>query len=327
MGEFHRSVLLKEVCEALRPALTPAQASDDRGPLRYVDLTTGGAGHAHAIATRFSPDEMWLFDRDLEALAEAKRRLARLKCELHFIHAPFSEAPARLAEAGVDEVHAILADLGVSSHQLDAGRRGFSFRADAPLDMRMDPSRGRSATELIAASSVAKLAQILRRYGEEPDAGRIARAIAESPPTTTAQLAKLVRDAMSNRQLRKLGLRIDPATRTFQALRIAVNDELGELEGLLEFGPGLLAQGGRLALVSFHSLEDRRIKQSFRARSKATEPPPGIPIRAADIERAEFTCPRSFAKGATASPEELGANPRSRSARLRVLERALPQEK
>jgi 16S rRNA (cytosine1402-N4)-methyltransferase len=318
VGNFHKSVLLEEVCEALEPALT---RGDGDAPVRYVDLTTGGAGHAHAIATRFAPDEMWLFDRDLEALAEAKSRLAGVDPELHFVHAPFSEAAQHLAEAGIDQVNGILADLGVSSHQLDAGRRGFSFRADAPLDMRMDPSRGQSAAEFIVSHSEAELVTVLRRYGEEPDAKRIARAIKEAEPTRTGELANLVRDAMSARQRRKLGLRIDPATRTFQALRIAVNDELGELERLLDFGPKLLAEGGRLALISFHSLEDRAIKQSFRKLSSAPQPPPGLPVRAEDIGQAPFVCPRAFAKGRTATDEELDDNPRSRSARLRVLER------
>jgi 16S rRNA (cytosine1402-N4)-methyltransferase len=311
-------VLLEEVCEALEPALARGEGD---GPTRYVDLTTGGAGHAHAVATRFAPDEMWLFDRDLEALAEAKSRLEGVEPELHFVHAPFSEAAERLADVGVQAVNAVLADLGVSSHQLDAGRRGFSFRADAPLDMRMDPSRGRSAAEFIADSNEADLTHILRRYGEEPDAKRIARAIVEAQPTRTSELALLVRDAMSARQRRKLGLRIDPATRTFQALRIAVNDELGELERLLDFGPELLAPGGRLALISFHSLEDRAIKQSFRRLSTAPQPPPGLPVLAEDIGEAPYACPRPFAKGRTSSPSELDDNPRSRSARLRVLER------
>ena len=165
-------MLLEEVCEALEPALTRGDGvRSSQEPVRYVDLTTGGAGHAHAVATRFAPDEMWLFDRDLEALAEAKSRLTGVVPELHFIHAPFSEAAQRLADAGVAWVHGILADLGVSSHQLDAGRRGFSFRADAPLDMRMDPSRGQSASEFIATHTEADIAQVLRRYGEEPNRG------------------------------------------------------------------------------------------------------------------------------------------------------------
>jgi 16S rRNA (cytosine1402-N4)-methyltransferase len=324
MAEFHRSVLLEEVCQALEPALArPPRGEGGEGgaPIRYVDLTTGGAGHAHAVASRFAPDEMWLFDRDLEALAEAKVRLADTAPTLHFIHAPFSEAATHLEAAGIREVQGILADLGVSSHQLDAGRRGFSFRADAPLDMRMDPSRGQSAAELIADSSAEQLARLLRNYGEEADAGRIARAIVDSGPKTTGELAQIVRDAMSARQRRKLGLRIDPATKTFQALRIAVNDELGELERLLQDGPSLLAPGGRLALISFHSLEDRRIKQCFRKLSRAPEPPPGLPVRAEDIAKPDFVSPRQFAKGSTAGPEELEANPRARSARLRVLER------
>lgn len=326
-AEYHRSVLLDEVCEALAPAFARDGVDRDPSvPLRYVDLTTGGGGHARAVAERLRPDEMWLFDRDPEALAEAERALDQMegpRPKIHRIHAPLSEAPARLDAAGVTEVHGVLADLGVSSHQLDEASRGFSFRGDGPLDMRMDPTQGETAAELIARSSADALAKILRDFGEEPDARRIAQALVEAKPTRTLEAARVVADAMSHRQLRNLGRRIDPATRTFQALRIAVNGELDQLDALLRDGPTLLAPGGRLAIISFHSLEDRRVKQVMRRLSRPPTLPVDLPIQNDDIEPAPFSVPRGWNRGATAGEEELAANPRSRSARLRVLERSL----
>lgn len=320
--QFHRPVLVREVCEALLPALVEADA-----PV-FVDATCGGAGHtlavveAYAAARPHGPGLRALaLDRDAEALAEARRRLP---AEVELVHSSFGRLSEVLDAAGVTSATAILADLGVSSHQLDTGARGFSFQADAPLDMRMDPSRGATAAELLASMSAGELAQVLREYGEEPDAGRIATAIVAAKPTTTGMLARVVAAAMSAPQRRKLGLRIHPATRTFQALRIRVNDELGELDALLAAAPERLQVGGRLGIITFHSLEDRATKQRFNALTRAEQPPPGLPIAARDLPRPRFAIPAGYRQGVTPSPAEVEANPRSRSSRLRVVERATP---
>ena len=234
------------------------------------------------------------------------------------------ELDALLADAHVPAATAILADLGVSSHQLDTGARGFSFQADAPLDMRMDPTRGVPLSAALADLDLATLTKILRELGEEPDAARIARGILAAKPQTTRALADVVRASMSAPRLRQLGLRINPATRTFQALRIYLNHELDELDQLLRDAPERLAVGGRLGIITFHSLEDRRVKQAFARLSRAASPPHGVPILAADLPRARFAIPDDFRHGVTPDEAELAANPRSRSSRLRVLERVLP---
>ncbi|WAS92059.1 16S rRNA (cytosine(1402)-N(4))-methyltransferase RsmH [Nannocystis punicea] len=321
-SEFHRPVLVREVCEALVPALVRAEA-----PV-FVDATCGGAGHTLAVLAAYAdarPEGPGLraiaLDRDEEALAEARQRLP---AEVELVHSSFGRLPEVLDAAGVTAATAILADLGVSSHQLDTGARGFSFQVDAPLDMRMDPSRGVPASQLLADISVAELTQVLRDYGEESDAARIATAIVAVRPTTTGVLAKVVAAAMSAPQRRKLGLRIHPATRTFQALRIRVNDELGELDRLLSAAPERLQVGGRLGIITFHSLEDRATKQRFTALTRAEQPPPGLPIAARDLPRPRFVVPAGWRQGAAPGDAEVAANPRSRSSRLRVLERALP---
>ncbi|MCY1055033.1 16S rRNA (cytosine(1402)-N(4))-methyltransferase RsmH [Nannocystis sp. SCPEA4] len=321
-SEFHRPVLVREVCEALVPALVLAEA-----PV-FVDCTCGGAGHTLAVLEAYAaarPDGPKLraiaFDRDAEALAEARTRLPG---DVELVHSSFGRLPEVLDELGVAAATAILADLGVSSHQLDTGARGFSFQVDAPLDMRMDPSRGAPASQLLAEIGAGELTQVLRDYGEEPDAGRIAAAIVAARPTTTGMLARVVAAAMSAPQRRKLGLRIHPATRTFQALRIRVNDELGELERLLSAAPERLQVGGRLGIITFHSLEDRATKQSFTALTRAEQPPPGLPIAARDLPRPRFVVPAGYRQGAAPGDAEIAANPRSRSSRLRVVERALP---
>lgn len=309
-------VLEREVCRALGPALTAP-------PGILVDATCGLAGHLIALLAASPSARAFAFDRDPQAAAIARTRLeaAGHGAAVTFVHAPFSTLTAALGEHGVAEVSAIVADLGVSSLQLDRGARGFSWRVDAPLDMRMDPERGPSAADVLARIEVGELARILRELGEEPDAGRIAKAITIARPTTTTALAEVVAAAMSAPQRRKLGLRIHPATRTFQALRLYVNDELGELDRLLAQAPALLAVGGRLAIISFHSLEDRRVKQRFAELSRPPAVPAGLPLRADELPRAKFALPPEFAKGVTATPDELGTNPRARSARLRVLER------
>lgn len=316
MGEGHISVLPREVCDALAPGF-PAADQAPRGV--YVDATCGAGGHIEAVLERFAPAQVVAIDRDVTALERAQARLSAARTPILFVHAPFSALGPTLQERGI-KADGILADLGVSSMQLDQVERGFSFRGDAPLDMRMNADDPKTAADLIAELDVPALIRILREYGEEQDAPRIARAIIDAKPTTTGALAQIVADAMSHKQRRKLGLRIHPATRTFQALRIHLNDELGELDTLLREGPEALTIGGRLAIITFHSLEDRRVKQAFRRRSAPKDLPAGLPVPESE-RQAPFSQPRPFAKGVVAQPDEVDANPRARSARLRVLER------
>jgi len=313
----HIPVLVREVCRALVPALASGGI--------LVDATCGLGGHLLALLEAARPARAFAFDRDADARAVAKERIAAAGRgdEVTQVEAPFSTIAEQLGHAGVTRVAGILADLGVSSLQLDRGERGFSWRVDAPLDMRMDPSEGRSAAEVIATIDASSLARILRDLGDESDADRIARAIVAARPTRTQELAEIVAAAMSAPQRRKLGLRIHPATRTFQALRLHVNDELGELDRLLANAPPLLEVGGRLAIISFHSLEDRRVKQAFARLAQPPRVPALVPLRADELPRAKFALPPEFAKGVVAADDELAENPRARSARLRVLERTL----
>ena len=322
--EFHESVLAEPVAAALAPAI-------DAGPDSVlVDATCGAGGHTAAVLGRCRPTRAVLFDRDPAALAFARERLGGLqeqqaqdeRCTLNFCHAPFSSLRETLDGLGVTEVAALIADLGVSSHQFDAGERGFSFRVDAPLDMRMDPTQGQTAAEVLATIDEAGLTEALRRYGEEPEARRIAAAIVRARPRTTGALATVVEEAMSGRARRLLGKRIHPATRTFQALRILVNGELEELEVLLRDGPERLRIGGRMAVISFHSLEDRRVKQRFAALSRPPHVPHDLPLTRDELPQARFVlAPELPRRGVQADEAELARNPRSRSARLRVLER------
>ncbi len=323
---YHQPVLVQEVCATLLPPLLHARA-----PV-FVDCTTGGAGHTsalmHAVAAQRPPDAIPPrfigLDRDPAALAFARARLETNPFPIELIHAPFSELARVLDAAGAPQVTAILADLGVSSHQLDTADRGFSFQADAPLDMRMDPTRGPTLAERLTDLDAGTLTRILRDYGEEPDAARIARGIVAARPQTTRELGDVVRASMSGPRLRQIGLRIHPATRTFQALRIFLNGELDELDALLTAGPAHLAVGGRVGIISFHSLEDRRVKQRFAQLARVEAPPAGIPILAADLPRPDFAVPDGLRHGLTPSEAELADNPRSRSSRLRVLERVQP---
>lgn len=315
MGDdAHIPVLEQEVCEAVAPALEHAESI-------FVDATCGLGGHTSAILRRSRPARALVFDRDPHALERARQRLDGAPCAVEYVAAPFSTMAEMLDERGVGQVSAILADLGVSSLQLDTPERGFSWRKDAELDMRMDPTRGEPAVDLIARADVVELTRILKHYGEEPDARRIASAIVSRRPRRTLELARVVEEAMSAPARRKLGLRIHPATRTFQAIRIAVNGELDELEQLLRDAPERLSKGGRLAIISFHSLEDRRVKQTFRKLSQRHALPSALPIRADEEPLADFRVPPPYTKGVLPGDEETQRNPRSRSARLRVLER------
>lgn len=316
MSAFHTPVLVDQVASALVPGLV--RAGRERVAV-FVDVTCGGAGHTMAVMEAARPGVVVALDRDPAALEEARSRLepaaARLGVRLHLVRSRFSEVRQVLADAGIHQVTALLADLGVSSHQLDTRGRGFSLRGDAPLDMRMGPD-GVTAAELLASLDEAALTDVLRRYGEEPNARRIARAILTARPTTTAALTAAVCSVTGPPHG---GHRVHPATRTFQAIRILVNGELDELAALLEDGPSLLEPGGRMAVITFHSLEDRAVKQRFAALSRPPPLPRGLPIPEDTRPRPAFVTPER--RGQAPTDAEVTANPRSRSSRLRVLER------
>jgi 16S rRNA (cytosine1402-N4)-methyltransferase len=305
----HEPVMLAEVVELLAPAL-------DRPDARIVDVTLGLGGHSAALLEHARPDAKLLgLDRDQQALGLARERLASSGERVTLAHARFSELATRLDEMGWERVDVVLADLGVSSLQLDDAERGFSFQRAGELDMRMDPTRGESAADLLARLDQGELTALLRDLGEEPEAKRIARALcrADDRPRTTADLRAAVVRAVGARSTR----RHDPATLTFQALRIAVNDELGELESLLGVLPERLARGGRAAFLAYHSLEDRIVKQHFRSWSARCVCPPELPIcRCGGKARAMRLTPGA----ARPTADEVARNPRARSARLRALE-------
>jgi 16S rRNA (cytosine1402-N4)-methyltransferase len=273
-----------------------------------VDATLGLGGHSAAIARRLGPTgRLIAFDRDENAMAEAKARLAALTEELgdqmpvvEFVSRPFS-AIAEVVKPGT--LDGLLADFGVSSMQLDEAHRGFSFRADGPLDMRMDPRSELTAQQVVNQADEEDLANLIYEYGEERRSRRIARAIVRARPiATTAELARVVSAAAPSMK----GDKIHPATRTFQALRIRVNDELGEIQSLLKSAGSLMKPGGRVVMISFHSLEDRLVKDSFKEAQ-----------RDGNLESL-------MKKPVVASEEESLRNPRSRSAKLRAAEKLLP---
>lgn len=273
-----------------------------------VDVTAGAGGHLRRLAEAVGPSGRVIgMDRDPRAFEESAAGgvLRDYADRVVLRRAPFSEVRRVLHEEGVAAVDGLLCDLGVSSMQLDEAERGFSFRNEGPLDMRMDPTRGETAWELIDRVSENELADILFHYGEERRSRRIARAIKKvwPLPDSTVALAEVIARAMPGPRGR-----IHPATRSFQGLRIAVNRELDELDALLDALPGLLKPGGRAAVISFHSLEDRRVKLRFREGASATEL--GPPVYRLLTKRP-----------VVASPEEIARNPRSRSAKLRAVER------
>ena len=303
----HITVLLNEAVDAL--------AVREDGI--YVDGTFGRGGHSRLILSRLgSQGRLIVFDKDPQAI-EAAQKLAEQDGRLTVVHDGFSSFQTTLDKLGIEEIDGALFDLGISSPQIDDGARGFSFRFDAPLDMRMDPTRGMSAAEWIATASEQDLHEVIKNYGEERFSRQIARAIVaqrtESPIDTTRKLAQLVAQNVRTRERGQ-----DPATRTFQAVRIFINRELEEVEAVLPQVMGRLKPGGRLAVIAFHSLEDRIVKQFVK---KYSQHPP-LP-RWAAVKEADLPLPPLKAVGKAIKPgvEETAFNPRARSAVLRVAER------
>jgi 16S rRNA (cytosine1402-N4)-methyltransferase len=281
----------------------------------YVDGTFGRGGHSRAILARLGvAGRLIAFDRDPQAV-EAGRAIDDARFTI--LHGAFGSMAATLARCGVARVDGILLDLGVSSPQLDEPARGFSFRFDAPLDMRMDTTKGGTAAEWLATAATDEIAEVIRDYGEERFAKQIAAAIvaarARQPLRTTRELAALVAAAVPTREPRQ-----DPATRTFQALRIHLNQELEELSLVLPQCVDLLAARGRLAVISFHSLEDRIVKRFMREASRADRLPSRVPVRARDLPTPRL---RLVGRAVRPSEAEVAANPRARSAVMRIAER------
>lgn len=285
----------------------------DGEPKIIVDCTVGGAGHSRLLLEALPEAHLFGFDRDMSAVKAARAALLSYgdRAEVH--HAQFTDLPERFAELGIEGVDAFLGDFGVSSHQIDTPERGFSFRTPGPLDMRMDPSQGMSVAEYLEDIDEDELIRVLREYGEERYARRVARNILKEQPRTTQALAELVR-----RSLPRSKDNIDAATRTFQGLRIAINDELGEIRFLLEKIPDFLNDGGVAAFISFHSLEDRIVKRGFRSHARGCICPPSHPICNCGVEPTLEVLTR---RPLIASDEERDENPRARSAKVRAAKR------
>ena len=302
----HKPVLLVECIEAL--AIRPDGI--------YVDGTLGRAGHSLEIVRRLTTGRLIALDRDESALAAARIRLADYMDRVTLVHSNFSRLGEVLRELGIDGADGMLFDLGVSSPQLDDAQRGFSYKQDAPLDMRMDTTAALTARELVNTASYEELRRILFEYGEERYAPAIARAICrereQMPIETTLQLADIIRSAMPGQALRE---KQHPAKRSFQAIRIAVNDELGELEPMLSAAEENLRPGGRLAVITFHSLEDRIVKRKLRELSTGCTCPPEFPVCVCGKKpKMELLTRKPIVSG----EQELEENPRARSAKLRV---------
>ena len=314
MDFHHLPVLLNECLDGL----------DIKPTGVYLDCTLGGAGHSSEILKRLDAGGTLVgIDRDVDAIEAATARIEALRAPGRFVplRGNFHDAPALLEEAKIDRsLDGILIDLGVSSHQLDVRERGFSYHDDAPLDMRMDRSQPLSARDIVNGATEDELNRILRDYGEEKWARQIARVICDrrkqTPVETTSQLVDIV-DAAIPKKLRQ-GDGSHPARRTFQALRIAVNDELDPLEPALRALVGLLKPGGRLCVITFHSLEDRIVKNTFRSLADPCTCPKSFPVCVCGKKPVVKPITR---KPVTASPEELAQNPRSRSASLRIVEK------
>jgi 16S rRNA (cytosine1402-N4)-methyltransferase len=302
--DSHRTVLLEEAVDALAIRADGA----------YVDATFGRGGHSRLILDRLGPrGRLIALDRDPEAVAAATRIS---DARFSVVHASFAELAGVLDRLGLEGVDGVLLDLGVSSPQLDDAARGFSFRRDGPLDMRMDTSRGQTAAQWLDTASEAEIREVIRDYGEERFAKQIAKAIVAArqrgPVVTTGQLADIVGAAVRTREKNK-----DPATRTFQAVRIYLNQELAHLSLALPQILELLTPGARLAVISFHSLEDRIVKQFMRDAARA-DVPIRLPLRERELPQPRL---RLIGKPVRPSADEIAANPRARSATLRVAER------
>lgn len=308
----HLSVLLHETVNAI--------LSDTNGI--YIDATFGRGGHSRQLLAQLdSKARVIAFDKDPQAIATGQQ-LAAEDARFSIVHASFTELETVLVQLDLwQQVDGIMADLGVSSPQLDDASRGFSFMNDGPLDMRMNPEQGQSAAEWLLQVGEAELADVLFQYGEERHSRRIARAIKKSietfPITSTKKLAEIVAEAHPSWERHK-----HPATRSFQAIRIAVNQELDDIKSFLPTAINALKPQGKLAVISFHSLEDRMVKQYFQKEARGDDLPRDFPIRASELN------PRLKMLGkASASAEELAVNPRARSAHLRIAQKLLVQEK
>jgi 16S rRNA (cytosine1402-N4)-methyltransferase len=310
---MHIPVLLTEVIRLLQPKAGGV----------YIDATVGAGGHAAAILAASAPDgQLFGFDQDKAALEIAQRQLAEFGERVHLLHSNFNQLSDMARRYSLPPADGILLDLGVSAMQLEQPERGFSFQLDGPLDMRMNTETGPSAADLVNTLPENELADLIYQYGEEPRSRRIARAIVKARPIyRTVDLAQIVARTVPARSGRKggksRGKTIHPATRTFQALRLAVNDELGALEQALPQAIELLKPKGRLAVISFHSLEDRIVKQFFRREAQDCICPPGQLICTC---RHKSTVTIITKKPITPSLAEIDANPRARSAKLRVVE-------
>jgi len=302
----HETVLLNEAVDAL--AIKPDGV--------YVDGTFGRGGHSRLILSHLNENgRLFALDRDVAAIQSAQ---SIDDSRFNIIHAHFSEIDAALSVHGVEQVDGILLDLGISSPQIDEGERGFSFRFDAPLDMRMDQTKGQTVAELLAEISEKKLGEVVKEYGEERFAKQVARAIIKEREdgraiTTTGQLAEIVASAIP-----KIEPGQNPATRTFQALRIFINQELAELSLILPKCLQLLGVGGRLAIISFHSLEDRMVKRFIQSEQNRDTLPANFPVKAVDLPQPRM---RGIGKAIKPSEAEVQGNPRARSAVMRVAER------
>lgn len=301
----HQPVLYQEVLTALRPH--PGGS--------YIDATVGAGGHSWGILTASGPNSKLLgLDLDPQALAIASQRLACFEGQVTLVQASYTSLREQVEKLGWEQVDGILLDLGVSSMQIDTPQRGFSFREDGPLDMRFSPEQATTAADLVNHLSESELADLIWRYGEERQSRRIAAAICQARPlATTRELADVIRKTLKGPRDR-----IDPATLTFQALRIAVNQELQAIETVLPQAVEVLSPGGRLAVISFHSLEDRIVKQYFRRESKDCICPPEQPVCTCGHQAVLREINR---RPISAVDEEASSNPRARSARLRVAEK------
>ena len=310
MSEFHHvSVLLEECIQGL--AIKPDGI--------YVDGTLGGAGHSSRIAAKLTTGRLIGIDRDNVALEAAAERLRPFEDRVTLVHANFCDMDQALQELGIDKVDGILLDLGVSSPQLDDGQRGFSYMTDAPLDMRMNGEDIRDARQIVNTWSYEELKRILYDYGEERFAPRIAAAICrrreQAPIETTLELVDVIKSAMPASALRE---KQHPAKRSFQAIRIAVNDELGAVETVMKKAVPLLSPGGRLAVITFHSLEDRIVKNAMAEAAKGCTCPPSFPVCVCGKKPQVRIVTR---KPIVSGEEELERNPRARSAKLRICEK------